>query len=316
MFCMTSETFITLVTSTIALIVSIIALIYTAKTYLLKSGANVRGSYGMCSSSVTCEDQYVTSLTLENLKDRAIVIFKVYLKIGYNYYVEIEDFDENPLILKPFEAYSKEYDPIDLYSVNLNRIDLNKLFSDKKVKKQIILSTSDGKYEVRSWIKWWDPVYDFFKNHLTAVIHPRRATYKGKSYGINAKYIIEIKTENGREEVVPIYPRDYEIKKFRNFGLTKEALNSKDALEEYLYEQVGAGLLNCAEITVHDMKPWLDKAYESENKNVIKAAYYGWFMYKIVGPVITRLSDYRLRRKNKLQQKKRVNKQLNKDASR
>ena len=54
MFGMPEEIFLTIVSSTVALIISIIALVYTAKTYLLKSGANIRGSYGMCSSSVSC----------------------------------------------------------------------------------------------------------------------------------------------------------------------------------------------------------------------------------------------------------------------
>lgn len=300
---MSTEAFITVNIALAALIISIVALIYTIRAYLLKSGSNVRGSYGMCSSSVSCEDQYITSVTLENLKDRAIVIFEIYLKIGHNYFLEIDNFDNEPLILKPFEVFKREYDPIDLYSINLNRIDLNDLFSNKKIKKRIVLSTSDGQYIVQSWIKRWDPVYDFFSNHLTAVIHPRRATYKGKSYGINAKYIVDIKTENGKEEVIPIYPRDYEIKKFRNFRLTKDSLESKDTLEAYLYEQVGIGVLNCTDITVHDMNTWLNETYKDENRKTIKATYYGWFMYKIISPIITKYSDYRLRQKNKLMRK-------------
>lgn len=309
---MSNEGFITISISLAALTISIIALVYTVRSHLLKSGSSVRGSFGMCSSSVSCEDQYITSITLENLKDRAIVIFKIYLKIGHNYFLEIDDFDNEPLILKPFEVFKKEYEPIDLYSINMNRIDLNDLFSNKKIKKRIVLSTSDGQYVVNSWIKRWDPVYDFFKNHLTAVIHPRRATYKGKSYGINAKYIVDIKTENGKEEVIPIYPRDHQIKKFRNFRLTKDSMESKDTLEAYLYEQVGLGVLNCTEITVHDMNTWFSEAYEDENKKIIKAAYYGWFMYKIVGPIITKYSDYRLRQKNKLT-RKRANNAINTD---
>ena len=75
---MTTEMLIPLMNSVVAMMISIIALIYTVKTYLLKSGASVRGSFGMCSSNVACEDQYVTSITLENLKDRAIVIFKIF----------------------------------------------------------------------------------------------------------------------------------------------------------------------------------------------------------------------------------------------
>ncbi len=305
---MSTEVLVTLINSIVALIVSIIAVVYTAKTYLLKSGANIRGSYGMCSSSVTCEDQYITSITLENLKDRAIVIFKIFLRIGPNYFLEVEDFDDNPLILKPFEAFHKEYDPIDLYSINLNRIDLNDLFSNKRIKKNIVLATSDGKYVIKSRINRWDPVYDFFKNHLTAVIRPRRAKFKGKSYGINTKYIIEITAENGKKEIIPIYPRDYEIKKFRNFRLTRDSLESKEALEEYLYDQVSNGLLNCTDIDVHDIGAWVEEAYDSENKKTIKATYYNWFTYHILGPVITKVSDFKLRMKNKRMAKERANK--------
>ena len=305
---MTIESFISLAVSAVAMVISIIALVYTARTYLLKSGAHIRGSYGFCSGSVACEDQYITSLTLENLKDRAVVIFKVYLRLGYNYFVEIENFDDNPLILRPFEAYKKEYDPIDFYGINLDRIDINRLFSNKKIKKRIVLSTSDGKYVVSSGIEYWDPVIDFFKNHLTAVIRPVRSIYKGKSYGINAKYIVEFKMENGKEEVVAIYPRDYEIKKFRKFRLTKESLDSKEALEEYLYNQVGEALLDCKDIVVHDIETWRNEAYELKDKKVIDAPYYNWFAYNIAGPIITKISDYRLRRKNRIM--RRANKAI------
>lgn len=296
---MNAETLASLLNSVVAMIVSIIALIYTIRTYLLKSGANVRASFGTCSSSVACEDQYVASIVLENLKDRAIVIFKVYLQLGPNYYIELEDFSEAPLVLRPFEAYQKEYGPIDLYSINLSRIDLNDLFQDKKVKKRIVLSTSDGRYVVKSWIRRWDPVYDFFRNHLTAVVHPRRSTYKGKSYGINAKYIVEFKMASGKEEVVAIYPRDDEIQKFRRFRLTREGLASKEALEAHLYEQVGKGLLGCAEITVHDVGPWLAESYESESRKTIKARRYSWFVYRMMGPILTKFSDWTLMRQNK-----------------
>src|SRR5439155_13648994 len=42
---------------------------------------------------------------LENLKDRAVVIFKIYMKFGNNVFIEIDDFANNPLILKPFEVF-------------------------------------------------------------------------------------------------------------------------------------------------------------------------------------------------------------------
>ena len=201
---------VSIVVAFVALVVSIIALVYTAKAYLLKSGAYIRGSYSIC-SDISCEDKYIHNLKLENLKDRALVLFKIYLQIGHNYFLEIEDFEDNPLILKPFEIYSKEYDPIDLYSIGMGRILLNDLLDKKTVKKRIVLSTSEGKYVVKDFINYWDPMFLSFQNYATAVIRPLRSIYKGKSYGSNAKYIVEFKLENGSEEIVPIYPRDYEL---------------------------------------------------------------------------------------------------------
>ena len=205
---MNSETIITGINSIVALLVSIAALIYTVKTYLLKSGSHIRGMFSV-HSNIACEDKYVGSIALENLKDRATVIFKIYLMVGRNYYIELEDFEEAPLILKPFEAYSKQFEPVDFYSVSMKRIRLNDLLNSAKVKTKIVLSTSDGRYEVDEWINRWNPIIDFFRNHMTAVIQPIRSKYKDKSYGSNAKFIVDIKTGDGKEETVAIYPRDY-----------------------------------------------------------------------------------------------------------
>lgn len=174
------------VASAIAMIISIIALVYTTKTYILKSGTRIRGSFILC-SSYSCEDQYVNKITLENLKDKAEIIYKIFLRLGHNYYIVIEDFEDNPLILKPFEAYTKQYDPIEYYSVNMNRIKLNNLFSDRKMKARLVLSTAEGKYIVKGRESYWDPIIDFFNNHMTAIIHPIRGTYKEKAYGSNVK---------------------------------------------------------------------------------------------------------------------------------
>lgn len=281
-----------------ALIVSIIALIYTVKTFWLKRGQNIRGSYTE-SSSVACEDKYISSLTLENLKDRSVIIFSVFVKIGHNYYVKIDDFEETPLILKPFEIYKKEYDPIDFYSVNMRRIKMNELFNDKRAKRTIILSTSDGKYTVKSWVRHWSPTYDFFKNHMTATITPIRSAYKGKAYGGNIKYIIDLKKTEGREEIIPIHPEEYKYKWARDIGITRDSLTSKEALEAVLYDQIDSGLLGCEDIKVHDIESWRDKAYKDEYKEIISAKYYSWFCYKIIGKLATLLDDYKLRRQNR-----------------
>lgn len=285
------------VTSLVALIVSIIALIYTAKAFLLKSGAYIRGSYVM-RSSISCDDKYIYKINLENLKDRAVVIFKIFLQVGHNYFIEIDDFESNPLILQPFEIFTREYDPIDLYSYGTGKILLNDLLEDKSAKQRIVLSTSEGKYIVKDFINYWDPISVFFQNYATVIIHPLRSSYKGKSYGSNAKFIVEFKMENGQEEIIPIFSRDYELNKFNHFSLTKDSLSSKEALEDYLYGKVIEGVLKCTDVTVYDMDNWRNEIYKEENKKVITAKYENWFEYFITARIESRISDYRLKKQN------------------
>lgn len=163
------------VISIVALCVSLTALFFIVRNYWRKSGIYVRGQYSVHSSSY-CEDRYVGSITLENIKDRPVVIFKVFLLVGRNYYIELENFEHDPKILKPYEVYSNQYDPVDFYGVSMRRIKLNQLLDSRNVKSHLVLAASNGKYIVKEWIKRWDPISDFFNNHMTALIHPIRST--------------------------------------------------------------------------------------------------------------------------------------------
>ena len=265
-----------IVVSLIALCVSLTALFFIIRNYWRKSGIYVRGQYSVHSSS-SCQDRYVGRITLENNKDRPVVIFKVFLLVGRNYYIELENFEHEPKILKPYEVYSNQYDPVDFYSVSMRRNKLNELLDSKNVKSRLVLATSNGKYTVREWIKRWDPITDFFNNHMTALIHPMRSTYKNKCYGSEVKFIVGIKTEDEKEETIPVYPRDYEIQKFKKFSLTRESLESKEALEDYLLEMAVEGVLKCTDIVVHDIESWRQETYEKDYQEVIEAKYYSWF---------------------------------------
>lgn len=304
---MTNEAIVSIVNSIVALIISIIALIYTIKAYLLKRGSYIRGSFSIC-STIACEDKYVSSVVLENHKDRAVVIYQMFLRIGHNYFIEIEDFGKEPLVLNPFEVYRKDYDPIDFYSVSLSKIELNNLLDNKRYPKKIILSTSNGKYIVKKRIEYWNPIGLFFKNHMTAIVHPMRTTYKGISYGNNARYIVEFKTKNAGEEIIAIYPNDYTIQKFRKFSLTKKSLESKEALEEYLYSQATEGNLNCDDIKVFELDKWREDIYDKENKRIIKADYCNWFYHHLIGRIWTIFSNMQMKKKNKVVKKKAAQK--------
>jgi len=204
------------------------------KNYRRKSGLDLRAAF-TTASSVECNDRFVSSVTVENLKDRTLTIYAIYIQLSVNYYVLLKDFKNMPYSLKPYESLHLEFGPIQFYSINTNAIDLNPLFADDKVKKRIVLSTSDGKYIIRSPIRKWDPIQDFFKNYGTAIIRPRVLKYKDHFIGGNIRYFVDFTNQKGNSEVITLLNDDYS--KFKKFRLTKESLESVATLENYLNER-------------------------------------------------------------------------------
>ena len=80
-----------------------------------------------------------------------------------------------------------------------------------------------------------------------------------------------------------IYPRDYEVKKFRSFQLTADALTSRDALEHFLYEQATSASCACTDLEVFDMEQWRTEVLQEYGGDVIGAALRKWFTYHILG---------------------------------
>ncbi len=282
-----------------ALTLSAFAFLVSVLNFRRKSSLSLRATYSWISSSVSSDDQHITSLIIENLKDRAVTIFAVYLRVGHNFYVEIDNFDDKPLVLKAFESWHKDYGTIEFYSVSLRRIELNDLFSSKRVKKRIVLSTSDGKYVARKFPKRWSPIHDFFRNHMTAVVRPVRLHYKDTALGGNVVYVVDIVLADGKSEIIPIHAGDHEVRIFRNFRLTKESLETTEALKRFLDEQASLGSLIYKSIEVLDVKEWRERERRDYREAPIKAKYVNWLLYRIGGRIATVLSDRRLQRENR-----------------
>jgi len=281
-----------------ALCVSISAFIVAVKNYLRKAGTFVRGSFSI-SSSVHSNGSYLSTLTLENIKDRAVTIFAIYLQIGSNYFLTIEDLTKKPLILRAFETHQQSYGPIEFYEVNTRRIDLEELLRSGKSRKRLVLSTSDGKYVVPSNLQRWNPIVHFFDNHLTAIITPVRSIYKTVPIGGTIKYFIEFTDSGGAEEIVPIHPDDFELKLFKTFQLTKESLETKDSLAAFLQQQVDAGKLVCKAFKVFDLEERRNTLAELFPGMPIKARPYSAFQYYVLGRLSTLYSNWQIRRTNR-----------------
>ena len=122
--------------------------------------------------------------------------------------------------------------------------------------------------------------------------------YKGHSYGSEAKFILTLNNADGRDEVIPIYPRDYEIRKFRNFALTREAIESQQALEGFLQEQVAAGKLSCLSIDVVDLDARRQDVFKDYSE-IMTLTPQGWFSNKVLGRGLTLWEKFATDRKNK-----------------
>ena len=295
-----NDSLLTLVISLVALVISIIALYYTIVTFLLKSGHKIRCDI-TTASTVDCKDLFISDIILENLKDRATVIFSIYLKLGRGNYILLEKFENEPLILRPFEVYQKSYAPIIMYSSSLKRIKIDKLLSDIKLKHKILLSTTDGKYIVKTNTKKWVPTSLFFANYTTAIVDPIRLSYKDKHYGENIKYLVDLKREE-KDLVIPLRKNDYKVKVFNDFSLTKDCLTSKEKLESFLNLQKRQNHISFDELKIIDFEEAILKRFEDYDKRIIELENRSFFNYNIMGRVYTYLENKKLReinRKNK-----------------
>lgn len=286
---------VTLLISIVALIISIIALFYTIISYLLKRGNKIRCDISTI-STIETDEKYISSITLENLKDKATIIFDIHLRIGYNNFLLIEEFNSAPLILKPFEVYYKEYDPILFYTVNMDKMIINdNLYNPKK---KIILSTTDGKYTVKTNTKRWSVNNLFFSNYTTAIIKPCRLSYNKKSYGSNTLFLLVLKKIGQEDFIKPILKDDYKRKVFINFNLTQESLENKEIFVQYIQSQIDYGYLSYDTFEVIDFGKKV-KEIQNEYLNKIKMQPLNYFKYYITGKFITYLENFKINKINR-----------------
>ncbi|MBV9242051.1 MAG: hypothetical protein JO314_08580 [Acidobacteria bacterium] len=266
-------------------------------SYRRKSSIQIRGVFGT-STSVYSDDHWVSSVTLENLKDRAVTIFGIYLQLGHHHYLDIQEFGEKPLILKPYESWHKEYGPVDFYAVNTRKISLEPLFTDHHVKKRLVLSVGEGKYVITEVPRPWEPVHDYFRNYMTVPVYPQATYYKGEALGSKALFVIDFIDGDGNSHPVPIYPDDGN-KKFAQFSLTPDAIKSAAALKKYLQARKRSGKLKFHTFDVIDVADLRRDDDIYAKTDPIEAKAHSLFIYRVVAPAIMYYRKKLAQRKSK-----------------
>ena len=287
-----------------AIIVAIIALSYRIRTYWLKAGEKVRFSYSL-TANVEAEDKYIGSITLENLKDKALVIFEIYLKLGHGLYLELEKFDGAPLIVKPFEVYQREFDPVIFYSSNTKRVKLDDLLEGKRFKPHVVLSTTSGRYNVKANIRRWTPLGEYFGNAYSGIIQPRWLIHRGRGYGSQVRFLLDIEKHNGRKECIPICPDDYKHNSLRNLRLTKDAIETKESFNAFINEKLSDGTIDWKSYEIIDFRKEVEDIDGFLDADPIKLDQVGLLRYYVVGKVLNVLQNFQMSRKNRRLAKRR-----------
>lgn len=279
-----------------ALIVALFGASVAYKNYRRKSGVHARCGF-VTQNSDQCSDAFISQVIIENTKDRAIAIYGIYLRFGANLYLVIERFEDQPLILKPYEIYKKDYGPLEFYRGGGMRFDLNNLLNDLKTPKNIVLSTNDGKFVAKDYVHHWQPENDYFKNNSTGIFHPTRTQFRGKDIGENIKYVIEFLDDPKNPEIVLVQPDDYRFKKFPYF--TQEALASADTVRQFIQDGMDTGTLYKVDFKVYDADRFRTRFNGVDKQIPKKVRAADALRYHTIGRFRTYLSDLRRERSNK-----------------
>lgn len=254
-------------------VVSAVVLYVTIQTWLLKRGQAVRASYGI---SIT-DKPYVSSVIIENLKDRDLVVFAMYLKFGSNVYLDLLDIDDNydryhhiipALSTRIFELGEPLY-----YTEGSREVEMERLLHNFE-KGTIVLLTNQGKIKAKKTKRGWSPIAQYFKNYGTCYVRPRRLYTKDavpssrqqrenyinySSFHKGVHYIVTLRFKDGNEVGFDI-PPFYNYVAFSQLKFTPDALASCDTLRQFFLENRSAGIVNFEEIvSIIDVKQIIDR---------------------------------------------------------
>ncbi len=240
----------------IAYIFGAIGGLFAIENFHRKKGLSVLGSLTTTFFYGGFEDNYDTSfvdLTLINRKDKPVVIFDVYVKIGSNTYVHLKQATkENPIIIKGYEYYYEQFSPAYFYSNGLNAYSLK--LSKIPRTSTIILHTSEGIYKVKN-LKSYDNFYTFY----TRLLKPFSFELNDRSIPLDTAIILQFC--DTKDKLHTIFIKDQQTSlQIDKYKIEWSNPVSKLDLEQKIDLGVKSGLLPIKKIEIIDFKAKLKKA--------------------------------------------------------
>lgn len=117
-----------------------------------------------------------------------------------------------------------------------------------------------------------------------------------------------LKDDENKETVVPLHEGDHRFRKFVNFKLTENCLQSVENLRIFLKKQKKLGNLTYKDLKVIDFEKHYKEIRGQYAEDVYNAKYASFFRYEILGRLGTILENRRLRKANRDANQKRLSK--------
>ena len=286
-------TMIAIVIAAASFTVSIIVLAFVVRGDKRKAGVDIRCNFSV-SRSIYSREPWVRSITLQNEKDRSVAIYKIYLEFRHGFYVELDDFTANPVVIGPYGVWHQQFDTVEFYSANMHR--LANIFDEQRHRMRIMVATSDGRHYPKPPKRAFDPItYGLSKNFSTTTVQPVRLQLDGVHYSSAAKYVCTLTDPNGREHRYPIFSDINIAQTVHGVRLTAGSMQSSDSVRQFMLLQIQDEKINAIGVEVLDLEPFREDLAK-EYGTTLPYKSLGWFEYNVVARWLTLLENIKERR--------------------
>lgn len=208
--------------------IAFFAVAFGLENYLRKTDLDISGrieiyNYAPKKSGYSY-DTSIVSFQLNNYKDKTVVIYKVYLRLDENLYIELLDATKEPILLKAYDTYLKKLEKTLYYQKDNKPILIKNI---NLTNSNIYLDTNEGRYKVKKKIENWAP-----KKENTLI--PITTT---KEYEFDVKFYIQenspislqptIYAVNFDQEIIKINGKNVNIKNIENVEELKGLLEKE-----------------------------------------------------------------------------------------
>jgi len=292
----------------LSIIIATIAGIITYLTYKLKIGQKAKAS---CVITYSKDLPYISSVIIENLKDKDLVIHDIYVKFGPNIYVDLldKDFsDKYNIVVPPLGVKEIKFGPVFMYNVNTHRVAVESLFKITKFK--IVLSTSHGKLTCNDWGKGWSAISESLNNYHVIVVRPNRiystssVYFKNNyetpaidysSYSDEVQYVVKLTTKDGEQMFCNIYNSNKKIKLFENLTFSEDVLKDEVSIRKYLNKAKEKKLVNFSKIEeIYDVQKMMVSTLEHYQDEIIELKSESPWHFYTIGCINSKWENFKL----------------------